>query len=39
MNNFWIILFAAQAAVALVALLFENGKENRFEEEKLTFRS
>jgi hypothetical protein len=39
MHNFWMILFAAQAVVALVAFLCENGKETRFEDEKLTFRS
>lgn len=39
MNNFWMILFAAQVVVALLAFLFENSKESRFEDEKLTFRS
>jgi hypothetical protein len=39
MNNFWMILFGAQAIIAIVAFVRENGKETRFEDEKLTFRS
>jgi hypothetical protein len=39
MNNFWMILFAVQVIVALVAFLRENGKDERFEDEKLGFRS
>lgn len=39
MNNFWMILFAVQAAIALVAFVRENGKDERFESDKLSFRS
>ena len=39
MNNFWMILFAVQVVVALVAFFRENGKDDRFEDDKLGFRS
>jgi hypothetical protein len=37
--NFWMILLAAQAIVAVFALLRESGKYVRFEGEKVTYRS
>ena len=39
MNNFWMVLFAAQVVIALVAFLRENGKDDRFDDEKMGFRS
>ena len=39
MNNFWMILFAVQVAIALIAFLRENGKDERFEDDKMGFRS
>jgi hypothetical protein len=39
MNNFWMILFAVQVAIALVAFFRENGKDERFEDDKMGFRS
>lgn len=39
MNHFWMILFAVQAAVALFAFIRENGKDERFEDDKMGFRS
>jgi hypothetical protein len=39
MNSFWMILFAVQVAIAVVAFFRENGKDSRFEDEKLGFRS
>jgi hypothetical protein len=39
MNNFWMLLFAVQVAIDLVAFVRENGKDNRFEDDKLGFRS
>jgi hypothetical protein len=39
MNNFWMILFAVQVMVALVAFFRENGKDEAFEDDKLGFRS
>jgi len=39
MNNLWMILFAVQVVVALVALFCEHGKDERFEGDKLDFRS
>jgi len=38
MNNLWIILFAAQVLVAIIAFLCENGKDERFDGEKLDYR-
>ncbi len=37
--SFWLILFAAQIIVTVVALVRESGKDARFEGEKLGFRS
>lgn len=39
MNNFWMILFAAQVVIAVVAFFRENGKDARFEDDKMGFRS
>jgi|GEM_PF-6293947 len=39
MNNFWMVLFAVQVVIALVAFLRENGKDERFDDEKMSFRS
>jgi hypothetical protein len=39
MNNLWMVLFAIQVAIALVAILRENGKDERFENDKIGFRS
>lgn len=39
MNNFWMILFAVQVVIALVAFARENGKDERFEDDKMGFRS
>jgi hypothetical protein len=39
MNNLWMVLFAIQVAIALVAILRENGKDERFEDDKIGFRS
>jgi hypothetical protein len=39
MNNFWMILFAVQVVVALVAFFKETGKDESFEDDKLGFRS
>ncbi len=39
MSNFWMILFAVQVAIAFVAFVRENGNDDRFEAEKLGFRS
>jgi hypothetical protein len=39
MNNFWTILLAAQVLVAIVAFFRESGKDERFEDDKLGFRS
>jgi hypothetical protein len=38
MNNFLMILFAAQVLVALIGFLCENGKDERFDGEKLDYR-
>ena len=37
--SFWLILFAVQALVMMVAVVRESGKDTRFEGEKLNFRS
>jgi hypothetical protein len=37
--SFWLILFAAQMIVTVFALLRESGNDDRFEGEKLGFRS
>ncbi len=39
MNNFWMILFAVQVAIAVLAFFKENGKDQRFDDDKLGFRS
>jgi len=39
MNNFWMVLFGMQIAVASIAFLRENGKDESFEGAKLGFRS
>jgi hypothetical protein len=39
MNNFWTILFVIQVVVAVVAFFRENGKDERFDGDKLGFRS
>jgi hypothetical protein len=39
MNNFWMILFAVQVVIALVAMVRENGKDERFADDKMGFRS
>ncbi len=38
MNNLWIILLAAQVLVAVIAFFRENGKDERFDGEKLDYR-
>jgi hypothetical protein len=37
--NIWTILLAAQILVTVFALLRETGKDTRFEDEKLDYRS
>jgi hypothetical protein len=37
--NFWILLLAAQIFVAGFALLRESGKDTRFDDDKLEYRS
>jgi hypothetical protein len=37
--NIWTILLAAQILVTVFALLRESGKDTRFENEKLDYRS
>jgi hypothetical protein len=39
MNNFLMVLFAVQVAIALIAFFRENGKDERFEDDKIGFRS
>ena len=37
--NLWTILLAVQILVALFALVREGGKDSRYEDEKLDYRS
>jgi hypothetical protein len=39
MTNFLMILFAVQIVVALAAVVFEKGKDGRFDADKFEFRS
>jgi hypothetical protein len=37
--NIWIVLLAGQVLVTVFALLRESGKDTRFEDDKLSYRS
>ena len=37
--NFWMILLAAQVIITIVAFVRGKGQDNRFEDDKLDFRS
>jgi hypothetical protein len=37
--SFWLILFAAQIVIAVIALVRESGEDPRFEADKLDYRS
>jgi hypothetical protein len=37
--NFWLIFFAAQILLAVVALIRDRGEDSRFEGDALGFRS